>query len=317
MTDPGMADRTYVGPMTPELVEQILEAERPDAILPTMGGQTGLNLAKELSEVGGVFGWVFGGVLCWVCVCVRMLCCVLRDVFFEHTNTPLCSPPNQPPSHTTHTQHPHKQTKITPHLAVGHPRQVRRRAHRRQAAQHRPRRGPRALQAGDGAHRPQGESVLRVLWAIVCVCGSPSAPGELTLGPKHPPTPPQPTPTPPLKVPMSGTANNIDEALAIAAQIGRLPLIIRPAFTCGGMGGGIAYNMEEFKQIVRLVFVLFWFWFFFLCVGDFFAWRLRHTTKHPTKTLKQNNPKTKKPTTTKTKKNYSKTKRSRRASTRR
>ena len=116
---------------------------------------------------------------------------------------------------------------------------------------------------------------------------------------------------------MSGTANNIDEALAIAAQIGRLPLIIRPAFTCGGMGGGIAYNMEEFKQIVRLVFVLFWFWFFFLCVGDFFAWRLRHTTKHPTKTLKQNNPKTKKPTTTKTKKNYSKTKRSRRASTRR
>jgi carbamoyl-phosphate synthase large subunit len=51
MTDPGTADRTYVGPMTPELVEQILAKERPDAILPTMGGQTGLNLAKALSEV--------------------------------------------------------------------------------------------------------------------------------------------------------------------------------------------------------------------------------------------------------------------------
>jgi carbamoyl-phosphate synthase large subunit len=51
MTDPGMADRTYVGPMTPELVEQILAKEKPDAILPTMGGQTGLNLAKNLAEV--------------------------------------------------------------------------------------------------------------------------------------------------------------------------------------------------------------------------------------------------------------------------
>ena len=93
MTDPGTADRTYIGPMTPELVEQILDKvgfpnillccllkscllgrrlvlimetsrlccylfvfcpavqERPDAILPTMGGQTALNLAKALSEV--------------------------------------------------------------------------------------------------------------------------------------------------------------------------------------------------------------------------------------------------------------------------
>jgi hypothetical protein len=81
MTDPGTADRTYVGPMTPDLVEQILDKERPDAILPTMGGQTALNLAKELSEVrqqpaGPAVGaqlqavrmhagwrWVFCGVL--------------------------------------------------------------------------------------------------------------------------------------------------------------------------------------------------------------------------------------------------------------
>jgi hypothetical protein len=51
MTDPETADATYVTPMTPELVEAILAKEKPDAILPTMGGQTALNLAKALAEV--------------------------------------------------------------------------------------------------------------------------------------------------------------------------------------------------------------------------------------------------------------------------
>ncbi|UCG78104.1 MAG: carbamoyl-phosphate synthase large subunit [Nitrospirota bacterium] len=53
MTDPEMADSTYVEPLTKEILELIIEKERPDAILPTMGGQTALNLAVELSE-GGV-----------------------------------------------------------------------------------------------------------------------------------------------------------------------------------------------------------------------------------------------------------------------
>lgn len=52
MTDPGTADRTYVAPMTPELATKIIEQERPDALLPTMGGQTALNLAVSLSESG-------------------------------------------------------------------------------------------------------------------------------------------------------------------------------------------------------------------------------------------------------------------------
>lgn len=52
-------------------------------------------------------------------------------------------------------------------------------------------------------------------------------------------------------MPPSGTASNLEEAMAIAAEIGRLPLIIRPAFTLGGTGGGIAYNMDEFKDQVR------------------------------------------------------------------
>ncbi|XP_061354966.1 carbamoyl-phosphate synthase large chain, chloroplastic [Gastrolobium bilobum] len=54
MTDPDLADRTYITPMTPELVEQVLEAERPDALLPTMGGQTALNLAVALAESGAL-----------------------------------------------------------------------------------------------------------------------------------------------------------------------------------------------------------------------------------------------------------------------
>src|SRR5919199_1958691 len=52
MTDPGLADRTYAEPLTPEVLAAIIERERPDALLPTVGGQTGLNLAVALGENG-------------------------------------------------------------------------------------------------------------------------------------------------------------------------------------------------------------------------------------------------------------------------
>jgi carbamoyl-phosphate synthase large subunit len=52
MTDPGLADATYIEPITPEIVAKIIEAERPDALLPTMGGQTGLNTALALADMG-------------------------------------------------------------------------------------------------------------------------------------------------------------------------------------------------------------------------------------------------------------------------
>ena len=52
MTDPGMADATYIEPITPEIVAKIIEKERPDALLPTMGGQTGLNTSLALEEMG-------------------------------------------------------------------------------------------------------------------------------------------------------------------------------------------------------------------------------------------------------------------------
>jgi len=140
MTDPGMADRTYVGPMTPELVEQILEKERPDAILPTMGGQTGLNLAKNLAESG-----------------------ILDKYGVELIGAKL------------------------PSIDRAEDRELFKQAMKR-------------------------------------------------IG---------------LKTPPSGTCSTMEEAMAVAHEIGRFPLIIRPAFTLGGTGGGIAYNVDEFKEIVK------------------------------------------------------------------
>src|SRR5712692_5671490 len=52
MTDPEFADRTYIEPITPDVVEAVIAAERPDALLPTLGGQTALNCAKDLAESG-------------------------------------------------------------------------------------------------------------------------------------------------------------------------------------------------------------------------------------------------------------------------
>lgn len=140
MTDPGTADRTYVGPMTPELVEQILDKERPDAILPTMGGQTGLNLAKALSERG-----------------------ILEKYGVELIGAKLAS----------------------------------------------------INKAED-----------RELFA--------KAMDELNL-----------------KMAESRIATTLEECMTAAEQIGRFPLIIRPAFTLGGTGGGIAYNQDEFTTICK------------------------------------------------------------------
>src|SRR5262249_6078273 len=54
MTDPEFADATYVEPLTPEFVERVVAKERPDALLPTLGGQTALNLAVALHDTGGL-----------------------------------------------------------------------------------------------------------------------------------------------------------------------------------------------------------------------------------------------------------------------
>ncbi len=53
MTDPDLADRTYIEPLTTDWVERVIEREKPDALLPTMGGQTALNIAMDLDQGGG------------------------------------------------------------------------------------------------------------------------------------------------------------------------------------------------------------------------------------------------------------------------
>ncbi|MGD2018342.1 MAG: carbamoyl-phosphate synthase large subunit, partial [Planctomycetota bacterium] len=138
MTDPEMADATYIEPITPEVVERILEKERPDAILPTLGGQTALNTALALYDRGT----------------------------FERLGVEM----------------------------LGADAAVIRKA--------------------------EDRDLFR---AAMTKAGLESA--------------------------RSGIANDMDDARRVLAQIG-LPCVIRPAFTMGGAGGGIAYNVEEFEDIV-------------------------------------------------------------------
>ena len=142
MTDPEMADRTYIEPLTPEFVAKIIERERPDALLPTVGGQTGAQ-------------------------------------------------PRRGPGRGRH------------------PRPLRRRADRRQAAA--PSRRPRT---GSSSRRPWRGSGSR------CPRAS------------------------------SRAATRTPWPARATHQIG-FPVIIRPSFTLGGTGGGIAYNPEELEAVVR------------------------------------------------------------------
>ena len=139
MTDPGLADATYVEPITPEFVARVIEAERPDALLPTMGGQTALNTALALFRDGTLdrFG-------------VEMI-------------------------------------------------------------------------GADADVIDKAEDRLRFREAMDKIG---------------------------LKSPASVLVNNYEHALDALEVVG-LPAIIRPSFTLGGTGGGIAYNREEFEEIVR------------------------------------------------------------------
>ncbi len=137
MTDPELADRTYIEPLTVEALTGIIEREKPDALLPTVGGQTALNLAIALDEAG-----------------------VLR-------------------AHNVHL------------IGASVP----------------------AIKVAED--RLEFRNAMR---EIGC------------------------------EVPGSGVARSLDEGLALLDEVG-FPAIIRPSFTMGGVGGGIAYNLEEFKDI--------------------------------------------------------------------
>ncbi len=138
MTDPEFADRTYIEPITPEVIEAIIEREKPDALLPTMGGQTALNAAMALSRNGAL---------------------ARHKVKLIGANAQA--------------------------IAKGEDRQLFK------------------------------EAMLRIG----------------------------------LDVPRSGIAHNWADAERVADEIGKFPLIIRPAFTLGGSGGGIAYNRDELEEI--------------------------------------------------------------------
>jgi len=139
MTDPAIADRTYVEPLIPEILERVIERERPDALLPTVGGQTALNLAVALGE---------------------------RGVFEKH--------------------------------------------------------GVELIGANLRAIR-LAEDRLAFKEAMARIG---------------------------LETPRSGTVTSLAEAFALLEAVG-FPAIIRPSFTLGGTGGGIAYNREEFEEIVE------------------------------------------------------------------
>jgi carbamoyl-phosphate synthase large subunit len=139
MTDPEFAHRTYVEPVTPEIVEMIIERERPDALLPTMGGQTALNVAMALAERG-----------------------VLERYGVELIGA-----------------------------------------------------DARAIKLAED--REQFADTIRRIG---------------------------------LKVPTGGIARSWEDAVALIDRVG-FPAIIRPSFTLGGTGGGIAYNREEYEAIVE------------------------------------------------------------------
>ena len=138
MTDPEFADKTYIEPLMPEFVEKIIKIERPDAILPTLGGQTGLNIAVSLANSK-----------------------VLEKYGVE---------------------------------LIGANVDVINKAEDRELFK--------------GAMKNIG-----------------------------------------LYVPPSGYVNNLTDALKIASRL-RYPLVVRPSFTLGGLGGGVAFNKEEFTDIV-------------------------------------------------------------------
>lgn len=138
MTDPETAPRTYIEPITPEFVEKIIIREKPDTLLPTLGGQTALNCAMELHRSGVLEREK-----------VRMI-------------------------------------------------------------------GANA----DAIDRGEDRNLFKE--------------AMLRIG---------------LDVPRSGIAHTMEEARRVARDIGTFPLIVRPAFTLGGMGGGVAYNKTEFEEI--------------------------------------------------------------------
>ena len=193
MTDPDMADATYVEPITPEIVAKIIEKERPDAILPTMGGQTALNCALSLQKMGVLAKY---GVQMIGATAEAIDKAEDRHLFRD------------------------AMTKIgldTPKSALANAsaaKKADRRAYLAEIAR---------IEAAndDPAARQTALGAFEKSWAA----------GETDRRKRY-------------------GEHAIGQALMALAEVG-LPAIIRPSFTMGGTGGGIAYNREEFLEIVE------------------------------------------------------------------
>src|SRR5262245_3475764 len=193
MTDPDVADATYIEPITPEFLTKIIEKERPDALLPTMGGQTALNAALSL-ERGGVlkkYGVVMIGARAEVIDKAED-----RELFREAM---------------------HKIGLETPRSRLADAA-VLKRADRQKYKDEIAR---IEAETQDGDERERALALFEADWAR----------SEAERRRRY-------------------SEKGLIEALEVLPDIG-LPAIIRPSFTLGGTGGGIAYNREEFLEIVE------------------------------------------------------------------
>ncbi|GEP10067.1 carbamoyl-phosphate synthase large subunit [Methylobacterium gnaphalii] len=193
MTDPDMADATYVEPITPEIVAKIIEKERPDALLPTMGGQTALNCALSLKRMGVLekFGVQMIGATAEAIDKAED-----RNLFRE------------------------AMTKIgleTPKSALANASVAKKADRDRYLAD----KARIEASNGDPAAREAALAEFERQWAS----------GESERRRRY-------------------IEHALGQGLIALAEIG-LPAIIRPSFTMGGTGGGIAYNREEFLDIVE------------------------------------------------------------------
>ncbi|GGK19514.1 carbamoyl-phosphate synthase large subunit [Salinarimonas ramus] len=193
MTDPELADRTYVEPITPEVVAKIIEKERPDALLPTMGGQTALNCALSLEQMGVLEKY---GVQMIGAKAEAIDKAEDRQLFREAMAKIGLETPSSRLANASSLKKRHKD-QYKAELARIEAMDVDADEKARLTAEF-----ERTWQAGEIERRK------RTI--------------EYALG----------------------------EALMALAEIG-LPAIIRPSFTLGGTGGGIAYNREEFLDIVE------------------------------------------------------------------
>ncbi|MGY6568785.1 MAG: carbamoyl-phosphate synthase large subunit [Salinarimonas sp.] len=193
MTDPELADATYVEPITPEIVAKIIEKERPDAILPTMGGQTALNCALSLQAMGVLEKY---GVQMIGATAEAIDKAEDRQLFREAMTKIGLESPASRLANASDLKRKHK-------------------------AQYQEEIAQIDAMAVDPSEKAKLKAEFEAKWAA----------GESERRKRC-------------------QEYALGEALMALAEIG-LPAIIRPSFTLGGTGGGIAYNREEFLDIVE------------------------------------------------------------------